>query len=82
MRYFKNTSRRDEQRVKPKNTVGSALREGPGHVFSDKERRLRQIEASVKMNKNKLGRLFAHFTQEQLKSPEVLKPKTDDERTN
>jgi len=82
MKFFKTSSKKEEKQFKPNYTVGSALREEPGHVFSDKERHLRQIEASVRMNKNKLGRLFAHFTQEELKSPDVLKPNKDDEQTN
>jgi len=74
MKFYK-TSQRDVQ----KPTVGSKLLDEPEAAFSDKERRMRQIEASIRMNRNKLGRLFAHFSQEELKSPDVLKPNKDDE---
>lgn len=76
MKYFKeNTSQQHVQ----KPTVGSKLLDEPEVMCSDKERRMRQIEASVLMNRNKLGRLFAYFTQEELKKPDVLKPNKDDE---
>ena len=81
MKYFKeNTSQRvDRKQIMPKYTVGSQLIGGDVPPCSDKERRMRQIEASIRMNSNKLGRLFAHFTQEELKSPDLLKPKKEND---
>lgn len=79
MKYFKDKT---PTSIEGKNNVGSSLNEGPGHIFSDKERRMRQIEASIKMNRNKMGRLFSSFTREELKSPGIFKPDKDDEQTN
>jgi len=78
MKYFNKTSQRDVQ----KPTVGSKLLDEPEAAFSDKERRMRQIEASIKMNRNKLAKIFTPFTQEQLKSPGITQPDTDDEIPN
>jgi len=79
MKFFKTSSKREEKKIIPTYTVGSALRGGDVPPCSDKERRMLQIEASIRMNRNKLARIFAPFTQEQLKSPDVLKPKKEDE---
>jgi len=89
MRYFEKYSLKQEgsenrktKKFMPKNTVGSQLIGGDAAPCSDKERRLRQIEASVKMNANNMGKLFSFFTREQLKSPGITQPETDDEKTN
>ena len=89
MKYYNKTSQRDKKQERsenrktkkfmPKYTVGSTLQGGDVSPCSDKERRMRQIESSIRMNKNKIGRIFSIFNQEQLKSPDVLKPNKDDE---
>ena len=79
MKFYKKSSKKEGKQYMPTYTVGSALRGGDVPACSDKERRMRQIEASVRMNRNKLGRIFSPFTREQLKSPEILKPNKDDE---
>jgi len=53
MKYFKeNTSQRDEKQFMPTYTVGSQLIGGDVPPCSDKERRMRQIEASIRMNQS------------------------------
>ena len=81
MKFFKKLSskKEDKKQINPKYTVGSHLIGGDAPPCSDKERRLAQVENSVKMNTKKLGKVFSWFSQEQLKSPDILKPDKDDE---
>jgi len=81
MKYFKeNTSQRDDRKqIMPKYTVGSHLIGGDVPPCSDSERRKKQVENSLNMNKSKLGRIFSPFSPDEIKHPEHMKPISDDE---
>ena len=79
MRYFNKEKDPNEGKKEfvPKYTIGGTMHDADNPPGSDEERLMRQIEASIKMNKSKMGRIFSPFTQEQLQSPDIIKPKKD-----
>lgn len=63
----------------PKYTIGGTMHDADNPPGSDEEKRMQQIEASIKMNKSTMGRIFSPFTKEQLQSPYILKSIKGDE---
>jgi len=77
MKFFKEKDpNKGKKEFVPKYTIGGAF-DADNPPGTDEEKRMRQIEASILMNKNKMGSLFSPFTKEQLQSPYIIKPNKD-----
>jgi len=78
MKFFKEKDpNKGKKEFVPKYTTGGTMHDADNPPGTDEEKRKRQIEASIKMNKSTMGKIFSPFTKEQLQSPYIIKPKTD-----